>query len=141
MASNQFTPEMLAVMFGILLSLVLSYFPIIKTKWAAFDGDVKRVIMLVAFAVITLAVFGLSCTTLKDSFGLLASVSCTQAGAIELFKIFIAAVIANQTTFMLSPNISGNSEKQLTTDELVKQAAQDEEAKYQWLNKIGPNKQ
>ena len=99
----QLTPETLSVLFGILLSVLCSYAPYVKTKWNALDGDSKRVVMLVGLFVITLAIFGASCTSFKDSFPLLGTVSCTETGAIDLFKIFVAAVVANQSAFLLSP--------------------------------------
>jgi hypothetical protein len=99
----QLTLETLSVLFGILLSVLCSYAPRVKTKWNALDGDAKRVVMLVSLFLITLALFGASCTQFKDSFAILSAVSCTQNGAIDLFKLFVSAVVANQAAFMLSP--------------------------------------
>ena len=101
------TPEALSAFFGILLSVLCSYAPFVKTKWNVFDNDTKRIVMLIGLAVITLVLFGLSCTTLKDSFPMLSlsAVSCTQSGAVDLFKIFVSAVVANQSAYLLSPQV------------------------------------
>ena len=107
---STFTPETLSILFGILLSVLCSYAPWVKTKWNAFDGDTKRVVMLVGLFVITLVIFGASCTTFKDSFPILGAVSCTQNGAIDLFKLFVAAVVANQSAFLLSPTGASNDQ-------------------------------
>jgi hypothetical protein len=58
--------------------------------------------MLVLLAVITGAVFGLSCA------GLLGAVACDKTGAVALVTAFIYAVIANQGTFAILPETGLN---------------------------------
>lgn len=91
------SPELLASVGGVVLSLAFSYIPGLDTWYAALDGKAKRLVMLGVLFATALAVFGLSCAKLW------VSVTCDQAGAIELVKAFIMAMVANQATFLMSP--------------------------------------
>ena len=82
---------------GIVLSLAFSYVPGLKGTYDKLSGDYKRLVMAALLLVTAGAVLGLSCA------GMLANVECTQAGALGLLKVFIAALIANQGTYLLSP--------------------------------------
>jgi hypothetical protein len=89
------TSEKLAELAGILLSLAFSYVPGLREKYDALDGIYKRLIMGGALLVVAGAVFGLSCA------GIIGDVVCTEAGAVGLVRVFIAALIANQATYLL----------------------------------------
>jgi hypothetical protein len=60
--------------------------------------------MLVMLAIVTAGMFGLACSGPAPDFGL--SVACTRASAIELVKAFIAALVANQATYLITPSKS-----------------------------------
>ena len=91
------TPELLAAAAGILLSLSFSYIPGLSTWYAAQDPTRKRLIMLAALVVITGGVFALSCANV------FAWVTCDQAGATGLVTAFVLALVANQSTFLITP--------------------------------------
>jgi hypothetical protein len=91
------TPEMLALIAGVVLSLVFSYVPGLNVKFAALDPTYKRLIMLGLLVLTAGAVFGLSCASV------LTGVTCDQPGLMQLVTILILSVIANQSTFAISP--------------------------------------
>lgn len=86
---------------SIVLSLVFSYVPSLSDWYAVQSATNKRLVMLAALVVVTLGAFGISCTPLAVTLGL--TVACTTAGAYALIPAFVAAVIANQATFVISP--------------------------------------
>ena len=91
--------ELLATLSGIALSLLFSYIPGFADWFAARDGIQKRLIMLGFLLAIAVAIFGLACAQA------LSYVTCDQPGAIAALNSFIAAAIANQATFALSPQV------------------------------------
>jgi hypothetical protein len=91
------TPELLASIAAIVLSLFFSYVPGLNTWYAALTGVWKRVGMAVLMLFTAGAIFGLSCAQV------LTYVTCDQAGALGLIKIFVAALVANQATFLIAP--------------------------------------
>jgi len=102
------TPESLALIVGILLSLLFSYVPGFATWFNRLGqnldgtddkGTLKRLVMLGLLLVTSLAIFGLSCG------GIIGGVSCDKAGITHLVWIFIWALIGNQTTHTVSPII------------------------------------
>lgn len=95
------TSEKLAGMAGMLLSLVFSYIPGIREKYDALDTIQKQLVMLASLAAVTGVVFGLSCAGVMDG------VTCTKTGAIGLLQAFISALVANQSTYLISPVLFG----------------------------------
>jgi hypothetical protein len=89
--------ELLASLAGILLSLLFSYIPKLSEWFAVLDGVYKRLIMAGLLVVVAGGAFGLSCA------GVISAVTCDQPGAIGLIKAFLAALIANQSIFLISP--------------------------------------
>lgn len=95
------TAEVLSGAAGVVLSLALSYFPGLKQKWEQIAGDYKRLVMLALSALVALASYGLACSALSAELGI--PVTCDQAGAVGLFRAFLAAAIANQAAYSLTP--------------------------------------
>lgn len=93
----ELTPDLLALVAGVILSLAFSYVPGLNTKFAVLDPIYKRLIMLVLLLITAGGVYGLSCA------GLLSYVTCDQGGAWLLLGIFIRAAVANQSAYLLSP--------------------------------------
>ena len=91
------TSELLASIAGIVLSLLFSYLPGLSGKFAKLDGGKKRMIMAGLILAVAGGAFGLSCAHIFPS------VACSQEGALGLVKMFIMALIANQSAYMLSP--------------------------------------
>ena len=92
----ELTPELLASIAGILLSLVFSYIPGLNVKFAALENIHKRLVMLALTFVAAGGIFALSCAGLNDY------VTCKQTGAWGLLQLFIRAAIANQSAYLLS---------------------------------------
>ena len=82
---------------GILLSLAFSYILGLNSWFDTLDSTYKRLIMLAALLVVAAGSFGLSCSGWWDF------VTCDQGGIVELIEAFVAASIANQMAYKLSP--------------------------------------
>jgi hypothetical protein len=91
------TAELLASIAGIVLTLAFSYIPGLNAAFDKLAPTTKRLTMAVLLLVVAGAVFGLSCGNV------IASVTCDRAGLIGLVNVFIAALIANQAAYALSP--------------------------------------
>jgi hypothetical protein len=91
------TAEELSAIAGVVLSLVFSYVPGVAGWYEKLQADWKRVLMAVLLLAVAGAISGLSCG------GVIDAVECSQAGALGLVKILIAALVANQGTYLISP--------------------------------------
>jgi len=80
------TAQLLSAIAGVVLSLAFSYIPGLNTKFAALDVQYKKLSMLGLLALVAAAVFGLTCTKYGVMLGI-PRLTCTETGAIELFKI------------------------------------------------------
>lgn len=104
------TSDSLILISGAVLSLLFSYFPGLNTWFAAKSSDVKRLIMAGILLVVSAVIFGLSCAGYGSDIGI--ALDCSKAGAIALFKTFILAVIANQSTYAIT--VKTNAVKMLS---------------------------
>jgi hypothetical protein len=93
--------EGLSALAGIVLSLGFSYIPGISQRFGMLAPTQKRLVMLGLLLACALGVFGLSCMQT----GWLSAMTCDQAGAWGLARVFVAAVIANQAAFSVSPRL------------------------------------
>lgn len=105
-------PELLAAIAGIFLSLLFSYVPKFATWYNPLDGTKKRLIMLGLLVVAAGATFGLSCA------GIVHGITCDQPGALQLASAFIFAMIANQSTNALSPEVGLKNPLKYMVDDL-----------------------
>lgn len=87
----------LSMIAGTVLSLLFSYVPGLKGWYEKLSADFKRLVMLVVLLVTSGAIYGLSCA------GWLDMVACDKEGLIGLVNIFFAALVANQATYLISP--------------------------------------
>jgi hypothetical protein len=90
----------LAALAGLILSLVFSYVPGIKDWFEAQSMGMKQAIMGGLLVVIALVVFGLSCAGLGASLGI--GVECSVAGAYGFLQVLIAALVANQSIYLIT---------------------------------------
>jgi hypothetical protein len=95
------SPQSLSSLLAVLLSLLFSYVPGFSTWYDRFDATRKRLIMLAGLLLITAATFALACSPLSAEIPL--GVTCTQSGAWTLVESFILALVANQSTYLISP--------------------------------------
>lgn len=93
--------ETLSSTAGILLSLAFSYLPGFKTWYYPLASDKKQLIMVGLLFVVALGSVGLACTGLAADFGL--TVTCDRVGVLAVVQAFIAALVANQAAYALTP--------------------------------------
>jgi len=91
------TAEELGAIAGTALSLVFSYIPGVKDWFDGLKPDYKRMLMAVLLIAVSAAIYGLSC------YGVVDAVECTQPGILGLVNVLLAALVANQGTYLISP--------------------------------------
>jgi hypothetical protein len=101
------TAEDISMTAGVLLSLGFSYLPGLNEKFAGLEPTQKRLVMLALLALVTVAIFGLSC------FNISLGGSCDQNSAWELIRALILAIIANQSAYALSPRTASHAVRQV----------------------------
>jgi len=90
--------EMLVAVAGVVLSLLFSYVPGLRTWYAALKSEIKQLIMLGLLAVVSGAIFALGCFDILSI-----GITCDKYGAISMVWMFIAALVANQATYSITP--------------------------------------
>lgn len=85
---------------GIVLSLAFSYLPGLRPWYASLDPERKALGMLAALAVTAMLALAISCANLQQV------VTCDQPGVWSLVRAFVAASVANQTTYTLTKRIA-----------------------------------
>jgi hypothetical protein len=100
------TIDLLALIVGVILSLMFSYVPGLAPKFQALIPETKRLIMAALLFLSAAAVYGLSCGGVLESLWPGLGIACTQIGALALVRIFILSLVANQGTFSISPQVA-----------------------------------
>jgi putative flippase GtrA len=95
------SPELLSSIAGIVLSLVFSYVPGLNVRFATLRQEIKRLVMAGLLLLTSVIVFGLGCTSWGAAWGI--AVTCDQAGVQTLIASFVAALIANQAAYSITP--------------------------------------
>ena len=95
--------EELSATAGVLLSLGFSYVPGLNERFDALEPTHKRLVMLALLALAAAASYGLACLGAP---GLESSLACDQSGAWGLLRALLAAVVANQAAFTVSPRLN-----------------------------------
>lgn len=90
------TSELLSSIAGVVLSLVFSYIPGVSDWYEMLTPAIKRAVMAGLLFLVAAAIFGLSCI------GLEVDVTCTAGGALGLLRLWFAALIANQSAYLIS---------------------------------------
>lgn len=88
--------ELLASIAGIVLSLVFSYIPGVSTWFEKLLPSVKQAVMGGLLFLVAAAIFGLGCA------GIDVGVTCDVTGLIEMVQILIAALVANQSAYLIT---------------------------------------
>jgi hypothetical protein len=101
MDSFTLTPAILAALAGAFLSLLFSYIPGLNTWYAGKGEEVKKLIMALLLLILAGSIFGLQCAGILE-----AGLTCDQQGAVQLAWIFLAAIMANQSVFKLTPQLA-----------------------------------
>ena len=92
------TSELLVSIAGVVLSLLFSYIPGLRVWFAALASEKKQLIMLGLLVLVTGGVFGLGCAGVLDT-----GLACDKGGVIAIVKLLVAGIIANQATYLISP--------------------------------------
>jgi hypothetical protein len=101
MDSFTLTPAILAALAGAVLSLLFSYIPGLNTWFAGKGEEVKKLIMALLLLIMAGSIFGLQCAGVLE-----AGLTCDQQGVVQLAWIFLAAIMANQSVFKLTPQLA-----------------------------------
>ena len=88
--------EQLTILAGVLLSLILAYFPGLEAKYNGLDGKKQALIMLGLLLAVSIGVFAISCAGLEPL------VACTQEGVWGLVGLFVTALVTNQATYLVA---------------------------------------
>lgn len=97
------TSKQLVAAAAVLLAILFEYVPDLQ-RW--YDGlgeeasnkTYKRLVMLVCLAAIAGGAYVLSCVLQVEAF-----VTCDTAGAWGLVRLFVSAVIVNQSAYLIAP--------------------------------------
>lgn len=91
------TAEQLGAVAGVVLSLAFSYIPGLSDRFAQLEPTIKRLVMAALLLAVAVVALALSCAQL------VITVECSQQGLIGLVNTFIAALVANQAAYLISP--------------------------------------
>jgi len=111
MQEFQLSPELIVSITGVIISLVFSYFPRLRTSFGALTQEVKSGIMLALMAAVVAAVAGLNCAGWVD-----AGISCDQVGLQQLIWWYLLAVTGNQVAYSISPQRGDVEQVKLVRD-------------------------
>lgn len=103
----EITLEVFVGICGVVLAAVFRYIPALERWYNSVGGDYKGLLMLAFNFIVAVGIFGLSCA------GLVAYVSCTQAGVMELVKVLGIMILGNQTAFLMLPKSAAEKERAL----------------------------
>ena len=95
------TAEQLIAIAGAILSLAFSYIPGLKTRYEPLSDEMKRLVMLGLLVLVVAGVFGLACSRFGAYLGI--AVICDEPGLVALVWSLVVAVMANQSTYLITP--------------------------------------
>jgi len=95
------TADTLALFAGAFLSLLFSYVPGLNTWFDALEIVHKRLVMLALLIIVAVAIVALACAGLGADLGL--AITCDKAGLIGMLRALVLAIMANQSTYKLTP--------------------------------------
>jgi hypothetical protein len=104
------TPELLASVSGVIISLGFSYIPGLSTKFAALNAVVKSAIMAGLMVVAGVVIYIGGCNGL-----FVTGMVCGTEGGWKLVSVLLAAIIANQAAYQLSPPTKAVTEAKAST--------------------------
>ncbi len=91
------TPSQIASAGAILLSLLVSYVPVLQAWYSHLDKVQRALAMFGAVVIVALAAFGLSCT------GWFSFVECSALSLNNLLAVLFNSLLANQLTYLVTP--------------------------------------
>lgn len=94
------TAELIVTLAGAFVALLFGYFPVLRERFAALTGEAKSGIMIGLMVLTGFAVWGAGCIGWLDT-----GIACTTASIPDLLKLILMAVIANQATNRIAPEL------------------------------------
>ena len=94
------TADVVAGVAGGLLSLCFNYIPGLREKYAALDEVKKSWIMGLALVLAVGLILLVSCTNLW------VLITCNRLGFLDMIKLFAIALVINQSTYKISPQVA-----------------------------------
>jgi hypothetical protein len=88
--------EQLSSIAGVALSLAFAYIPGVKEWYAGLEKTMKSTVMALLIIAIAIVAFGLSCYDFVQI-----GIVCDKVGAVALVSNVIAALVANQSAYVL----------------------------------------
>jgi hypothetical protein len=89
------TAQSLALVAGSVISLVFEYVPGVQSWYNELTDKAQRLVMLFVLLLVPTAALGFTCIGWYEYF------PCSAVGIKEAIEMFVAAVLANQTTYAL----------------------------------------
>jgi hypothetical protein len=93
--------ETLSMVAKVIPSLTSSYVPGINVKFSRLSDEHKRLILLEILVLVSLGILGISCIGSGELFDL--RITRDQAGLIDLIKVLVVAIVANQGVYTICP--------------------------------------
>ena len=90
------TDNVVGSLAGVLLALLFGYAPGLRTWFEALEPTRKALVMAAALLVAAVLLYGAACYTPWQ-----VGVTCDEAGFWTLAQLFIAALVANQATYLI----------------------------------------
>ena len=94
----ELSSEMLVSIAGVVLSLLFSYIPGLRTWYAGLVAEVKQLIMLGLIVLVSGAVFALGCYDILST-----GIACDRYGVISLVWMVVLGLTSNQAAYMITP--------------------------------------
>ena len=94
------TAEFLSSIAGAILTLGFGYIPGLSTKYAALKTEYKRLIMGTLIVLAGIGSVALACTGNAEIFGI--ALQCNTGGVVEVITAILAALITNQTLYVIT---------------------------------------
>jgi hypothetical protein len=95
------TPDLLAALAAILISLLAAYLPGFGPWYARLPGTHKRLFMLAALAGAAAGSLALGCAFPSTAQSSAVRLTCDRNGLLQAGEAFIAALVANQGAYLL----------------------------------------
>ena len=92
------TDNVVGSLAGVLLALLFGYAPGLRTWFEALEPTRKALVMALLLLVAAVVLYLAACYTPFDTAG----VTCVEAGFWQVVQLFIAALVANQATYLLA---------------------------------------
>lgn len=91
------SPELITGAAGILVSLIFTYVPGLRVKYASLATEYKSLIMLGALALVSGFIVLSSCLDWW------VFIECSKNGFLKLVEVFILSLVANQAAYVVAP--------------------------------------